>query len=93
MILYGTRDRPLARLRFVLRESESVAAESDALPRLGTMSDRQAAHYYRSMHTQAVQREQRWKQRALAAEQIIKQLLVLVGYCVEKIGKLTRHVA
>jgi len=77
----------------VLRESESVAAESDALPRLGTMSDRQAAHYYRSMHTQAVQREQRWKQRALAAEQIIKQLLVLVGYCVEKIGKLTRHVA
>ena len=77
----------------MLRESESVAAESDALPRLGTMSDRQAAHYYRSMHTQAVQREQRWKQRALAAEQIIKQLLVLVGYCVEKIGKLTRHVA
>jgi len=77
----------------VLRESESVAAESDGLPPLGTGSDRQAAHYYRSMHARAVQREQRWKERALAAEQIIKQLLVLFGLFVEKIGKLTRQVA
>ena len=77
----------------MLRESESVAAESDGLPPSGTMSDRQAAHYYRWMHARALQREQRWKQRALAAEQIIKQLLVLLGYCGQKIGKLTRHVA
>jgi transposase len=77
----------------VLRESESVAAEADALPPLGTMSDRQAAHYYRRMHGRAVQREQRWKKRALAAEQFIKQLLVLLGHCAEKIGKLARQVA
>ena len=77
----------------MLRESESVAAESDALPPLGTRSDREAAHYYRAMHARAVQREQRWKQKALAAEQIIKQLLVLLGYCVQKIGALTRQVA
>ena len=70
----------------MLRESESVAAESDGLPPLGTRSDRQAAHYYRSMHGRAVQREQRWKEKALAAEQIIKHLLVLLGYCVQKIG-------
>jgi transposase len=93
LILFGTLDGPLARLRSVLRESESVAAESDALPPLGTRSDRQAAHYYRSMHARAVQREQRWKERALAAEQIIKQLLVFLGFFVEKIGKLTRQVA
>ena len=31
--------------------------------------------------------------RALAAEQIIKQLLVLLGFFVEKIGKLTLQVA
>ncbi len=77
----------------MLRESESVASESDGLPPLGTRSDREAAHYYRAMHARAVQREQWWKQRALAAEQIIKQLLVLLGYCVQKIGALTRQVA
>jgi transposase len=57
------------------------------------MSDRQAAHYYRWMHAQALQREQRWEQRALAAEQIVKQLLVLLRSCGQKIGKLTRLVA
>ena len=77
----------------MLRESESIAGESDGLPPLGTRSERQAAHYYRSMHARAVEREQRWKQRALAAEQIIKQLLMLLGAFVEKIGKLTRQVA
>lgn len=77
----------------MLRESDSLAAESDALPPSGTMSDRQAAHYYRSMHARAVQREQRWKQRALGAEQLIKQLLALLALCGQKIGKLTRHVA
>jgi transposase len=45
------------------------------------------------MHERAVQREQQWKQKALAAEQIIKQLLVLLGYCVQKIGALTRQLA
>jgi transposase len=76
----------------VLRESESIAAPSDGLPPLGTRSDREAAHYYRAMHVQAVQREQRWKEKALAAEQIIQQLLVLLGYCLQKIGGLTRQV-
>ena len=57
------------------------------------MSDRQAAHYYRGMHARALQREQRWKQRALAAERIVKQLLVLLRSCGQKIGKLTRLVA
>jgi transposase len=45
------------------------------------------------MHERAVRREQQWKQKALAAEQIIKQLLVLVACCVGKIGALTRQLA
>jgi transposase len=45
------------------------------------------------MHARAVDREQRWKQRALAAEQIIKQLWVLLGLLMEKVGKLSRQVA
>jgi transposase len=77
----------------VLRESEPFAAESDGLAPLGKGSDRQAAHYYQAMHARAVEREQRWKERALAAERIIKQLMVLVGVFVEKLGKLTRQVA
>jgi transposase len=77
----------------VLRDDENLAAESDDLPPLGNRSDREAAHYYRSMHARAVEREERWKQRALAAEKFIKQLLVLVLYCVEKIAALTRQVA
>ena len=77
----------------MLRETETAAAELDALPPLGNRGDREAAHYYRAMHERAVQREQQWKQKALAAEQIIKQLLVLVAFCVEKIGALTRQLA
>lgn len=77
----------------MLRETETSAAELDPLPPLGNRGDREAAHYYRTMHERAVQREQQWKQKALAAEQIIKQLLVLVAFCVEKIGGLTRHLA
>ena len=76
----------------MLRENESFAAESDGLPPLGTRSDREAAHYYRSMHARAVQREHRWKEKALAGEQIIKQLLVLLGYCVQQITALTQQV-
>jgi transposase len=44
------------------------------------------------MHARAVEREQRWKERALAAEQMIKQLLALLGYCVQKIGALIGQV-
>ncbi len=77
----------------MLRESESLAAESDDLPPLGKGSDRQAAHYYRAMHARAVQREEQWKERALAAERIIKQLMLLLGVFVEKLRKLTRQVA
>ena len=77
----------------MLRESDTLAAGPDSLPPLGARGDRQAAHYYRALHARAAQREQQWKQKALAAEQIIKQLLVLVAYCVQKIGALTRQVA
>ena len=45
------------------------------------------------MHARAVQRERQWKEKALAGEQIIKQLLILVAFCVEKIGALARQVA
>ena len=45
------------------------------------------------MHARAVQREQQWKARALAGEQIIKQLLVLVGWCVQQIERFKRQLA
>ena len=77
----------------MLSESETIAAASDCLPPLGQRSDRQAAHYYRSMHARAVQREEHWKERALAGQQIIKQLLVLVGWCVQQIEGLKRQLA
>jgi transposase len=77
----------------VLRESEVLAAVADPLPPLGGRGDREAAHYYRSMHARAVEREQQWKEKALAGEQIIKQLLVLVAFCVQKLGALVRQVA
>jgi len=77
----------------VFRESEPWATSADALPPLGGRGDREAAHYYRAMHARAAQREQQWKQKALAAEQIIKQLLVLLAYCVQQLQGLTRQVA
>jgi len=77
----------------VISVSENVAAPCDALPPLGQWSDRQAAHYYRRQHSRAVEREQQGEQRALAAERIIAQLLVLVGWCVEQIGALKRQLA
>ena len=43
------------------------------------------------MHARAAQREQQWKERALAGEQIVKQLLVLLQWCVEQIEGLKRH--
>jgi transposase len=77
----------------VLNESDPFSAEGQDLPPLGQRSDREAAHYYRSMHARAVQREAYWKQRALAGEQNIKQLLVFVGWCVQRIGALTQQMA
>ena len=43
------------------------------------------------MHGRAVQREEQWKQKALAGEQIIKQLLVLLGWCVQRIEEFKRQ--
>ena len=65
----------------------------EPLPPVDGRGDRAAAHFYRAMHARSQQREQEWKQKYRAAEQIIKQLLVLVAYCVEKIAALTRQVA
>ena len=59
----------------------------------GQWSDRQAAHYYRAQHARAVQREQQWKAKALAAEKMIEQLLVLVGWGVEQAEGLKRQLA
>ena len=77
----------------MLRDSDDCGTSLDCLPPLGQRSDRAAAHYYRSMHARAVQREQQWKERALAGEQIIKQLLVLVGWCVQQIERFKRQLA
>ncbi len=74
-------------------DSEPSAATVDDLAPLGQRSDRQAAHYYRSMHARAVQRQEQWKQRALAAEQIIKSLLFFLGWCVQQIQGLKRKLA
>lgn len=75
----------------MLSESEAFAAAVEDLPPIGQRTDREAAHYYRCMHARAVQREQQWKQRALAGEQIIKQLLVFVGWSVQQIDELRRQ--
>ena len=60
--------------------NEPVAVSCDALSPVGHGSDRQAAHYYRALHARAVQREQRWEERALAAERTIAALVVLIGW-------------
>ena len=77
----------------MLRDSDECATSLDCLPPLGQTSDRAAAHYYRSQHARAVQRERQWKERALAGERIIKQLLVLVGWCVQQIEGFKRQLA
>ena len=74
-------------------DSEPSAAAVDDLAALGPGSDRQAAQYYRSMHARAVQRQEQWKQRALAAEQLIKQWLFFLGWCVQQIQDLKRKLA
>jgi transposase len=77
----------------VLSDSDTLAPGLNCLAPVGQRSDRAAAHYYRAMHMGAVQREQQWKERALAGEQISKQLLVVVAWCVQQIGALTRQLA
>ena len=77
----------------VISINENVAAPCDPPMPLGQGSDRQAAHYYRAQHLRAVQREGQWKARALAAERVIAQLLVLVGWCVPQIEALKRQLA
>ena len=72
---------------------EHVAAPCDPAPPPGSGSDRRAVHYYQAQHGRAVQRERQWKQRALAAERIIAQLLVLVGGCVQQSEALNGQLA
>ena len=58
----------------MISASEHTAVASDALPPVGG-SDRQAAHYYRAQHARALEREERLKEKAHAAERIIHQTL------------------
>ena len=74
----------------MISASEHTAVASDALPPVGG-SDRQAAHYYRAQHARALEREERLKEKAHAAERIIAQLLVLIGWLVQRIGDLQRQ--
>ena len=74
----------------MISASEHTAVASDALPPVGG-SDRQAAHYYRAQHARALDREERLKEKAHAAERIIAQLLVLIGWLVQRIGDLQRQ--
>ncbi len=73
--------------------NEPVAAPCDPAPPLGPGSDRRAAQYYRAQHGRAVQREQQWKARSLAAERTIAQLMVLVGGWVRQIEALKGQLA
>jgi transposase len=60
---------------------------------VGRGNDRQAAHYYRAQHGRAVQREEQWKQRFLAAEKTIASLVVLIGWYGQQIEALKRQLA
>jgi hypothetical protein len=46
------------------------------------------AHYYRVQHARALQREECLQQKAQAAERIIAQLQVLIGWLVQQIRDL-----
>ena len=76
----------------MISASENTAVASAELPLLGG-SDRQAAHYYRAQHARALQREERFQQRAQAAEKIIVQLQVLIGWLLQQIRDLQRQLA
>jgi hypothetical protein len=77
---------------WVISASEHTAVESAELPPLGG-SDRWAAHYYRAQHARALQGEECRKQKAQAAERIIVQLQVLIGWLVQQIRDLQRQLA
>ena len=72
--------------------SENTAVATAELPPLGG-SDRQAAHYYRAQHARALEREEGFKEEAQAAEKIIVQLQVLIGWLVQQIRELQRQLA
>lgn len=77
----------------MLSLNEPIISPCEPEPPQGQWRDRQAAHYYRAQHARAVQREQQWKAKALAAEKMIEQLLVLVGWGVEQAEGLKRQLA
>ena len=89
----GTRRASPANVGAVISVNENLAAPCDRQLPLEPRSDRQAAHYYRSQHSRAVQREQQWKQRALAAEKLLAQLVVWVGWYGQQIEALKRQLA
>ena len=76
----------------MISASENTTVASAALPPLGS-SDRQAAHYYRAQHARALQREDQLKEKAQAAEKIIAQLMVLIGWLFQQIKDLKRQLA
>src|ERR1019366_4577863 len=92
-ILCGTRRASPANVGAVISVNENLAAPCDRQLPLEPRSDRQAAHYYRSQHSRAVQREQQWKQRALTAEKLLAQLVVWVGWYGQQIEALKRQLA
>ena len=77
---------------WVISVSERTAVESAELPPFGG-SDRRAAHYYRAQLARALQREECLQQKAQAAERIIVQLQVLIGWLVQQIRDLQRQLA
>ena len=77
---------------WVISASEHTAVESAELPPFWG-SDRRAAHYYRAQHARAMQREECLRQKAQAAERIIVQLQVLIGWLVQQIRDLQRQLA
>ena len=89
----GTRRASPANVGAVISVNENLAAPCDRQLPLESRSDRQAAHYYRSQHSRAVQREQQWKQRALTAEKLLAQLVVWVGWYGQQIEALKRQLA
>jgi transposase len=77
----------------VLSLNEEVAAPCEPPPIGGGGGDRWAAHYYRALHTRALQREQHWKAKALAYEKTIAQLWVLLGGSVQQVEALKGQLA
>jgi transposase len=76
----------------VISASEHTAVASADVPP-GWGSDRQAAHHYRAQHARALQREECLQQKAQAAQRIIVQLQVLIGWLVQQIRDLQRQLA